>query len=56
MICLWKSHNLDKRALDTYLRMTVNKSIDECIFTLSQAMNLDLLAVGDVKMVTKAQM
>ena len=42
MVCFWKSHNLDKRALGTYMRVTVNKSIDKCTFTLrSQAMNFD---------------
>ena len=40
-LCLWKSHNLDKRTLDTYMRMPVNKDIDKCTFTLSQAMNFD---------------
>ena len=32
MVCLWKSHNLDKRADDTYMRVTVNKGIDKCTF------------------------
>ena len=30
MVCLWKSHNLDKRAFGTYMRVTVNKAIDKC--------------------------
>ena len=25
MVCLWKSHNLDKRPLEAYMRVTVNK-------------------------------
>ena len=25
MVCLWKSHNLDKSVLDTYMRVTVLK-------------------------------
>ena len=33
--------NLDKRALSTYMSVVVNKGIDTCIFTLSQAMNFD---------------
>ena len=41
MVCLLKSHNLDKRALGTYMRLTVNKGIDKCTFTLSQVMNFD---------------
>ena len=41
MVCLWKSYNLDKRALRTYMRVTVNKDIDKCSFTLSQAMIFD---------------
>ena len=39
MDCLLKSHNLDKRALNTYMRVTVNKGIDKCTFNLSQAMD-----------------
>ena len=34
MVCLWKSHNLDKRALGTYMRVTVNKGIDKCTFKI----------------------
>ena len=43
MVCLWKSHNLDKRVLDTYMRVTAYKGtcIDKCTFTLSQAMDFD---------------
>ena len=41
MVCLWKSRNLDKRALGTYMRVIVNKGIDKCMFTLSQAMTFD---------------
>ena len=41
MVCLWKSYNLDKRALRTYMRVTVNKDVDKCSFTLSQAMDFD---------------
>ena len=41
ILCLWKSHNLYKRALGIYMRVTVNKSIDKSTFTLSQAMNFD---------------
>ena len=41
MVCLWKSHNLDKRALGTYMGVTVNKSIDKCTFNHSQAMKFD---------------
>ena len=41
MVCLWKSHNLDKRALDTNVNLTVDKSIDKCTFTLYQAMKFD---------------
>ena len=41
MVCLWKSHNLDKMANGTYMWVPVNKDIDKCIFTLSQAMNFD---------------
>ena len=37
MVCLWKSHNLDKMALGTYMRVAVNKSIVKYTFTLSQA-------------------
>ena len=38
----WKSHNLNKRALGTYMRVTVNKGVDKCIFTLVvQAVNFD---------------
>ena len=33
-------HNFDKRALSTYMSVVVNKGIDTCIFTQSQAMNL----------------
>ena len=48
MVCLWKSHNLDslqhlklrQRALDNYMRVTVNKGIDKCKFSLSQAMKV----------------
>ena len=38
MVRLWKSHNLDKRALGTYMRVTVYKGKDKCTFTLSLAM------------------
>ena len=38
MVCLLISNNFDKRALGTYMRVTVNKAIDKCTFTLSQAM------------------
>ena len=41
MVCLWKSHNLDKMAPGTYMRVTVNKGIDTCTFTLNQVMNFD---------------
>ena len=41
IFCLWKSHKLDKRAIDTYTRLTGNKGTDKCTFTLGQAMNLD---------------
>ena len=41
MVWLWKFYKLDKRALDTYMRVSVNKGIDKCTFTLSQAMNFD---------------
>ena len=40
MVCLWKSHNLDKRALGTYMRITVNNGIG-FTFTLSQALHFD---------------
>ena len=56
MVSLWKSHNLDKRALGTYMRVTVNKGIDKWTFTLSQAIDFAWYAVGEVKMITKAQM
>ena len=35
-VCLWKSHNVDKRALGTCMRVTENKGIDKCTFTLSK--------------------
>ena len=41
MVCLWKFHILDKRALGTYMRVTVHKGINKCTFTLSLAMNFD---------------
>ena len=41
MVCLWKSHNLDKRALGTYMRVSVSKGIDKCTFTLTQTMNFE---------------
>ena len=28
-------------SIGTYMRVTVNKGIDKCLFTLSQAMNFD---------------
>ena len=37
MVCLWKFHNLDKRALGTYMRVTINKGIYKCTFTQSEA-------------------
>ena len=55
MVCLWKSHNLDKRALGTYTRVTVDKGIDNCTFTLSQAMNFDSWAIGEVNVILKTQ-
>ena len=55
MFCLWKSYNLDKRAIDTYMRVTVNKGIDNCTFTLNQEMKFNWLAVGGVKVISKAQ-
>ena len=38
---VWKSHNLDKRVLGTYVSVTVNKGIDKCTFTPSQTINFD---------------
>ena len=32
---------LRQRVLGTYMRVTVNKGIDKCTFTLSEAMNFD---------------
>ena len=32
MVCLWESHTLDKMALGTYMRLTVNKGIDKMYF------------------------
>ena len=41
MVCLWKSHNLDKSVLNTYMRVTVNKGICKCTLTLTQAKKFD---------------
>ena len=41
MVCLLKSRNINNRSLGTYMRETVNKGIDKCTFTLSQAINFD---------------
>ena len=41
MACLSKSHNLERRVIGTYMRVTVNKGLDKYTFTLSQAMNFD---------------
>ena len=49
------SHNLDKRAPGTYMSLAGNKGIDKCTFALSQAMKFDWIAVGEVKVITKAQ-
>ena len=32
VVCLWKSHNLDKSVIDTYMRVTVNKGICNLYF------------------------
>ena len=35
------SYNLDKRAIGTYMRVPLNKGIDDCTFTLNQAMKFN---------------
>ena len=42
MFCLWKSYNLGKRALGTYMMVTDNKGIDTYTFTLSQVYEVSL--------------
>ena len=39
IMSLWKSHNLDKWPLGTYMRVIVFKGIAKCTFILNQAMN-----------------
>ena len=56
LVCLWKSHNWDKRSLGTYMRVTVNKGMDKCIFTLIvQAINFHWNPIGGIKVIIEAQ-